>query len=242
MKWTDKKLKIFYFSLSGALLVSLLALTIFYSNKAKKYEYEIRANQQNAVVELSEYVDKINTDLKKEYYSNGTEIRLESGGSLIENSACAKTVLSQISCPDTFLQNTYKFLSQVSDYTQALNKKAVSGKEVTAKEYESLENLISYSNNLLLEINKLYDNYETGTNYKIQTESINTSLSDIEQSFSSYPSLIYDGPFSDHINLENAETLEKEKEISKEDALKKAAFNTGLDVNDLHLMAQKTEP
>ena len=233
MKWTDKKRKIFYFSLSGALIVSLLTLTIFYSNKAKKYEYELRANQQNAVVQLSEYIDKINTDLKKELYSSGTEIKLHSGSSLTKNSACAKSVLSQISCPDAFLQNTYKFLAQVSDYTETINNKAILGEEITDKEYESLEKLISYSNKLVSEIEKLYDNYEAGTNFKVQSNSINTDLSDIEQSMSDYPSLIYDGPFSDHMNMENADMLNSEKEISKEEALKKAAFYIGLEEKDL---------
>ena len=45
---------------------------------------------------------------------------------------------------------------------------------------------------------------------------INTGLSDLEQSLSDYPSLIYDGPFSDHVGKKDAVDDIKEDMSTKE--------------------------
>ena len=53
--------------------------------------------------------------------------------------------------------------------------------------------------------------------------SIDDGFLEIEDSFAEYPSLIYDGPFSDHILQQRAKYLEGRSEASKEECRAKAA-------------------
>jgi len=48
---------------------------------------------------------------------------------------------------------------------------------------------------------------------------ISTTMSDIESGFSEFATLVYDGPFSDHIEKQNPVLLQDEEEISSEFAL-----------------------
>jgi hypothetical protein len=59
--------------------------------------------------------------------------------------------------------------------------------------------------------------------------SVTDGFKDMENLDNNYPSLIYDGPFSDHIMEKNPVMLEGEKEITEEEALRRAVKLTGAD-------------
>ena len=229
--YTRKKIRIITYTV--ALIVCLTVSTVSLYSKSSRYEYELRAKQQSSVIELAEYVDNISTQLNKGVYADTAPMIAQVSEQLIRDCSCAKTALSQISAPDVFLENTYKFLSQVGDFTASLSNKLQNGSEISAKEREELYSLLLYSKSLSKSVSALIEEYESGTEFNVQTQGISTSLSDIEQSFSSYPSLIYDGPFSDHINQEDAEMLHGLETITENEARKRAANITGLKRNVL---------
>ena len=53
-------------------------------------------------------------------------------------------------------------------------------------------------------------------------EGILESMENVEKAFDEYPSLIYDGPFSEHIENRTPVMLENASEISEQDALNRA--------------------
>ena len=130
------------------------------------------------------------------------------------------------------LDNTAKFLSQVGDYTYVLSQNSINGQEISADDYKNLSDISEYAKKLddsLMKIQKgIYDGsislYEENTGYNIAMASnrIMEDLENVEKSFEEYPSLIYDGPFSEHIENQQSEMINTAKEISKDDALKKA--------------------
>ena len=134
---------------------------------------------------------------------------------------------------DTQLANTYKFLSQVGEFVMALGRKSANGESLSAEERQQLAKLYEYCNSLNEQVNQMCYELENGTfsfddydstllekNSNLVT--INSSFDDVEQSLSDLPSLIYDGPFSDHIEQGEALLLKGLKEISQDDALKVA--------------------
>lgn len=233
MKTKNLRQKIRIYTYISALILCLGISTIKYYSMSSTYEYELRAKQQNAVIELAECVDSINTELNKGLYANTSPMVSELSTSLARDCAGAKNALSQISVSGNFLEYTYKYLSQVSDFISSLNQKMHMGTPLGADDRKTISDLLNYSKILLDNVNTLISEYETGSDFKIQTQGLSTSLSDIEQSFDDYPTLIYDGPFSDHVNQEDAEMLAALPEISETEALELAAKYSGHDKNSL---------
>ncbi len=226
-----RKIRIYTYTV--ALILCLGISTIMYFVRANAYEYELRAKQQSAVIELAECVDSINVELHKGLYANTPPMVSELSTSLSRDCTGAKNALSQIAVSGNFLEYTYKYLSQVSDFIASLNQKMHSGTPLSTEDRKTISALLDYSQVLLDNVNILIAEYETGSDFKIQTEGIGTALADIEQSFEDYPTLIYDGPFSDHVNQEDAAMLKSLPEIGEEEARSLAAKYSGVDADSL---------
>lgn len=227
------RIRIITFTVALVFCLGISVVTL--SAKSRNYEYRLRASQQNAVISLSEYVDNISTELHKGLYANSSPMVAEISTSLSRDCSSAKSALSQIIAPDSFLENTYKFLSQVGDFTYSINAKLQSGENISEKERATLNSLLNYATQLSDSISTLISEYENSETLPLQTEVINTSLTDLEQSFSDYPSLIYDGPFSDHIGKEDAQMLKDLPEKSEPEARTYVSEITGIEKDSLLL-------
>lgn len=230
-KLKRKQIRLITFTVALILCLGISVITL--SAKSKNYEYKLRATQQNAVISLSEYMDNITTSLHKGMYANSVPMVAEISTSLSRDCSSAKSSLSQIIAPDSFLENTYKFLSQVGDFTYSINAGLQDGKTITDKERSTLNSLLNYSTQLSDKISALISEYENSETLPLQTEVINTGLTDLEQSFSDYPTLIYDGPFSDHIGKEDAQMLDGLSEISEPEARSTVSEITGIEKDSL---------
>lgn len=234
-KTKSRRVRIRIITFTVALVFCLGISVVILSAKSRNYEYRLRASQQNAVISLSEYVENISTELHKGLYANSSPMVAEISTSLSRDCSSAKSALSQIIAPDSFLENTYKFLSQVGDFTYSVNAKLQSGENISEKERATLNSLLNYATQLSDSISTLISEYENSETLSLQTEVINTSLTDLEQSFSDYPSLIYDGPFSDHIGKEDAQMLKDLPEKSEPEARTYISEITGIEKDSLLL-------
>ena len=170
---------------------------------------------------------------------------------LLLDSSSAKAALSQLSSAEQSLEGANKFLSPVGNYALSLSKKLEKGQKITEEEYKTLEKLYNYSNefkNKLWEIEQSIRGNGEELSYKTvskinnlsedQVKSNNgsesnahISLGNIEENFENYPTLIYDGPFSDHILEKEPEMLKGKKEI-KENKARKHAAEVSVDQED----------
>ena len=92
---------------------------------------------------------------------------------------------------------------------------------ITYKQDENILDIMNTRdyNELTEEINKKANKYLENSASAAQGD-ILYSFESVEKEFQEYPSLIYDGPFSTHIENMKPTLIENEKEISKEDGLK----------------------
>ncbi len=204
---------------------------------AHNYKKEIQLDNQNSLFQLCEYMDSIETALVKSTYAVSGEMLGTITNRLQRDTAGAKESLSSLSSGETALTGTYKFLSQVGDFTAYLSKKALKGEKITEKERETVRELSTLAAELSLkfqhmasllsadyftfrEISDAVINSSSGSE---NTVSYLDSVSDAEEVFGNYPTLIYDGPFSDNILNKESVFLENEKEITKEEAKKLAS-------------------
>ena len=222
------------YTILGVIIVEKAVMWYRCAVNKDKLDTSLANNYDRAFFELSDYVSDIDVLLTKAQLA-GTPAQLASiSNEIFMQAAEAKSCFGELPQQDVNLEKTAKFLSQVGDYTYVLSQNMINGQEISQEEYTTLAKLNDYASELsrsLGEIEaRIYKgeisfNTAYGTNIitrALAAEDILGDLENVEKAFEGYPSLIYDGPFSEHI--ENAESvmLKDADEVSKKQALKKA--------------------
>lgn len=248
----SKRGKIRIFSFIGALFLALLITAIIGNVKSAKYERQVLLSQQRALTELDSYITNINTSLQKGIYANTPTMLDTMATELSREATGAKSSLSALPLSDINMTNTYKFLSQVGDFVLSLNRKVAAGEKISDSERKELSSLLGFSQSLSDEVSNMRMNMFDG-NFRFvsnestlmasdeELQSLSKNMEDTEQAFTDYPSLIYDGPFSDHINKRTPKLLENKDEISKEKAKEKAAEFLKADANDVSFLSEEND-
>lgn len=212
-------------------IIIILAYLLFKKNKEVQL---VNTNLYNSnFYELVDYIQNVETYLSKSTISTSSTHSAETLTYLWREANLAQTYLSELPIQSQELENTSKFLNQVSDYSYALSRKNIKGENLTEEELKNLEELHSYSLELENTLNELALELENGAlSWKDLTkkdngqfaQSVSSSLDifdQLEQNFHKYSGLIYDGAFSEHLTSSNPKMI-KGDEISEEDAAKKA--------------------
>lgn len=214
----------------SAVILVLGIFSIVQTVKANKYEREATITRQMALISLDEYLNNISTNLEKTIYANTPAMLSRLSTEMWREATSAKNSLSMLPTGDSSLNNTYKFLSQIGEFVMSLQRKTANGEELTESERNQLRELYDYCNTLNEQVRKMCYDLENGnftfestkSTLLAQDDNISTidgSLDDVEQSISDLPSLIYDGPFSDHIEQGEAKLIKGLDNISKEKGL-----------------------
>ncbi len=214
-------------------------------------ERELKRSNERALTQLGTYLDDINLNLQKCMYSQSKEMLSDVSSKLWRSSASAKENLSEITDGNTQVSGVYKFLSQVGEYTLSLNEQLASGKQLSKEDSDNLNALLNYSKELSDGVNYLISQEENGLldfeeiKSTLQNEGrasvyLGDELNDANQSLEDYPTLIYDGPFSDHINNKKSALTENAEIVSQEKAKEKAAAFIGVQTESLQFLS-KTE-
>ena len=223
------KRKYGYWLLSSALIVTGCFAGYEYT-KSKRLENAIGNSYNRAFFELNDYVDDINSLLLKSLAVNSPAHFASISSELSRQAAAAKECISQLPLSEISLEKTEKFLSQVGDYSFYLSRNALYDKAMTDEEYNTLSQLGTYAGNLSAALNSLQEEIYNGELdfSKAAEKSASTvayaasdsldGFSAIEKEFGEYPSLIYDGPFSEHIENRTPAMCDGAKEVSPEDA------------------------
>ena len=217
--------------------------------KLSQAEKLIKISNERALTQLGTYLDDISTNLQKCMYCNGEGMLSDVSSDLWRSSSSAKESLSELTDGNTEISAVYKFLSQVGEYTISLNKRIAQGKKITPEETQNLTKLLEYAENLSKNINYLIEQEENGvldfeeikTTLQAQTEErmyLGNELNDAGQSLNDYPTLIYDGPFSDHIMNKKSELTENLQQVTEAQAKNTAAKFLGIKSEDLHFLSK----
>lgn len=214
-------------------------------------ERELQRSNERALTQLGTYLDDINLNLQKCMYSQSEEMLSDMSSELWRSSASAKENLSEITDGNTEVSGVYKFLSQVGEYTLSLNERLAKGEKLTETETNNLNALLNYSRELSEGVNYLISQEENGLldfdeiKSTLQNDGraavyLGDELNDANQSLNDYPTLIYDGPFSDHVNNKKSALIDGLDTVSQEKAQEKAASFINVEKESLKLLS-KTE-
>lgn len=224
------------YTILAILILALAWWAIAQYTRTKRMNATLQNQYNRAFFELVDYVDDIDTSLYKSMLTNSPAQMATVSSDIFRKSAAAKACLGQLPISDIEMDNTAKFLSQVGDYTYVLSQNMIKNKQITEEDYKNLESLKNYSQSLnksLLEMqNGVYSgdiSFASDSARKRFTQTVEaaegdmlSNMENLEKEFESYPSLIYDGPFSEHIETARPVMLENAQEITQDEALKKA--------------------
>lgn len=228
-------------SLTAAAIAALSARNIILMRENRNKDILISNGYVRALEDLSAAADNISSTLEKQLYAGTPEQQSKLADKLFNEASSAKSAMLQLPVQELSLENTYKFLSQVGNYAQSIAKKSAAGEEISDDEYNNLKSLGKYAETLSSDLWSLEKSVSSGeinisdisnndnTNYAEVTE----GFTEFEESFESYPRLIYDGPFSDHIMEKEPQMLKGKNKVSKSKALERASMTLNVSANDL---------
>ncbi len=217
--------------------------------KLVEAQREVKRSNERALTQLGTYLDDISLNLQKCMYAGSENMLSQVSTKLWRSSASAKESLSEITDGNTEISAIYKFLSQVGEYTLSLNNKLSNNKKISSQDSENLDKLLNYSRKLSDSVNNLISQEEDGTlsfdeiKSTLQSDGekmpyLGEQLNDASQSLEDYPTLIYDGPFSDHINNKKSKLIESLEKVTEDEARKKASEFVGIKAIDLKLLSK----
>lgn len=194
-------------------LVAALAILGLYTYKKQIEFRQASENSYNmAFFELVDYVQNVETFLAKSLISSSAEQGAETLTNVWREANLAEAYLAMLPIASNELENTAKFLNQVSDYSYSLSRKNISGEKLSDDDMKNLEDLHAYSVELENTLNQLSTDMNEGriswgeltkkgsTIFAQQVSNISKdSFSNLEENFHEYSGLIYDGAFSEHI-------------------------------------------
>ena len=243
MKNISKKNKIRFLSFAFAIVLAICGLAISGYAAAEQYSTKLGITYERNLTELSEHINSIENCLRKGRYAVTSSGATDLSMKLWSEALSAKTCLSGLPTSGTNLDNTYKFLSQVGEFSLSLSKKISNGEQLSSSEREQLEKLLSYARQINAELDELcltmneegkWAEQIKNSIYQndIDTENdLSSGFNNVEDHLSDYPTMLYDGPFSDHILQAKAKFTEGKAEVTKDEAAQKASkfLNTGSD-------------
>ena len=205
--------------------------------QARQARQALAQHYQYAFSELTAAAAQLDSALQKELYATSPSLRAALWAQAFRSALSAQTALGNLPYGNVELAQTAAFLAKTGDYAISLARDA--GEELSQTEWDTLSDLSGRAERLSLSLQEIQGDLYAGTLepedlYAAQDqlsrtdgggagEASGTTYQDIEAQFSELPTLIYDGPFSDHLSGRAALALEGLEEVSREKAQAAAA-------------------
>jgi germination protein YpeB len=224
---------------------AMLILSVFFGyntwKERKQYQTFLQNTYQREFREMVTNVENIKVLMDKAEVTNST---VQSNGLMTQvwgQSLSAAENLGQLPISHSALSKTAKYLSQVGDFCFTISKQNAANKMMTEEQFNQIDKLKNYSGTLL---DELYDMEKQVSQGKIRfgemrkkgklilkrasQNAVDVKFGKMDQTFTDYPTLIYDGPFSENVTGGKPKGLDGEK-VNKEKALEIAKKFLGTD-------------
>lgn len=229
--YINRRVFIKIISFSIALIGIFTTLSIQNKTSADAMSCRLSTCYASDLDQLSEHLSNIETALLKCTYC-GTSYQLTKNATKVWGEAmAAKVNVDNLPGYDDKLSSVSEFLSQTGDYMYCSMLNAIRGSFLTDDDIETITELANNASYLRERINAICNSARLG---EISYDTVLVSYSDYDESdhdgfvsgelvssadqVSGYPELIYDGPFSDHIEKMESVFLKNKAEITRSDA------------------------
>ena len=238
-------------------IVLIIGLIYKHNNEKKYYELQQSNLYDMSLYQLTEHVQNVENFLAKSTISSSSEAGAETLIHVWKEADIAVSYLSQIPLNIEQLNKTSKFLNQVSEYSYSLSRKNIYREKLSQNDLDNLKKLHEYSVQLKESLEQMEEQISIGQvswsdlqknegkDYTRQVDNIdNISFADIDNNFNEFEGLIYDGAFSEHIELQEKKGLDGEEvtEEKAEDVVKNIFENRTKRINKKGKISQGNIP
>lgn len=239
---TRNAVRLISFCIAAVLVAAVFAVKA--RQDLKRYRLEVQNNYSRSLDGLNSSINNISLILEKAEYVTTAKQLSQMSAQLLTEAENAKNALAQLPAGDN-LDIINRFLSQVGNYAMAVSKSLISGEEPSgdyAQNIAVLKNTAQKISEAVGNSSIVYDNPSTWADdldnkleEAVDKDSLAGALDTLEDSLSDYPTLVYDGPYSDHILEKEPLMLKNAAEVTEDEALKKAAETAECEADKLYL-------
>lgn len=234
MTRSTAKIRAWSFCLAAVLLLFgfLLDARLRLREETSLLEYTYR----RALNDMADRVSHMEPLLEKAAYAGGSATLSDISAELLEETQGALAAMGALPFSQEQAAPIGRFLSQAGDYSLSLSRSAARGKAPDQQDGETLFRLSQYAGKLSQALGKAQarltaDGLQVGAAKSALSNleelpvlsPINGELEAAAQELSDFPSLLYDGPFSDHISQLEPQFLKGKPTVSQEEARQIAA-------------------
>lgn len=230
----QRKTFILLISYFCAALVTLTGAAVINERRADEYERHINAGYTRAFYEFSADLAELDMSLQKAIYSTSPALLSSLCANIYGKASAAQTSLAELPFSDYTLENAAAFITRTGDFAFSLGRKVSGGVPLSEAEFASLKAISDTATILSQNLLEMQGELEKGT-VRISDIGISDAVSSnasellgerfqaIENEFPEIPTLVYDGPFSQHLDTLYPALLKGTAAIGCNDALKIAA-------------------
>lgn len=223
-------------SFLAAGITALGGFSLQQSRRLRTLQRDVTHDRQQMLEGLNESLEGMALTLEKSLYVGSPAGMSALTNRLIMLSGSAGSALAKLPAGSGGVQTVAKFLSQVSDYAAVLTEKCIRGEKISTAEYDTLYGLYESARRLSAKTDELKTVYG---NYQALQSTLNSNgaaaaekeavgpMEELDRALGEQPSLIYDGPFSDHISKQSSALLQQAKPITAQQAAERAAALLG---------------
>ena len=229
-------------SFFAAVLVLSIGTAVSQHIQRVQLQRAVTNSYLHAFSEVTASLDKMDAALQKGVYVTTSPMLCSLCSEVFAQAMTAQLALGQLPFANVELEQTAAFVSTVGDYAQALSRSAALQGDALEQDMENWQQLSAAAKTLSAQLDELELELFDGT-FAIEdvaqaeqrlseprAEGETTGLTGfqaIEADFPELPSLIYDGPFSQHLTGRTPAMLEGREEVSEQQALEIAHLLTG---------------
>ncbi len=223
-------------SFLSAAVVALGGYSIYKTQQAARYQVSAENEYARNFADLSEHLYNIETAFEKGQYAGSDYQIVRMANQIWRETGSAKAALEGLPAQEGGLHEVSEFLSKAGDYAYYVSSRVMRGEDAGENEASNMESLAFAAGQLANYVGNLrsaVDNGEisfakAGSIDGFDVELIGNEWSSVREQVSEYPELIYDGPFSDHIEKMQPMLLEGAADLSEDEA--KARLSTWLNI------------
>lgn len=242
-------------------LAAVLVMGAFLVKSKKESEALSRTvaiGYDHAFTELSTAVGELDETLRKSLCASSPAMVSSVCAQGYAHCAAASQAIASLPYGAIELEHTAAFLSKTGDYMFYLARAAAKGGELSEEERQALETLSKSATQVSAALSELTARLIAGEISTRELERAEGAIADAEDnlvdtgfagSFKSMetelpemPTLIYDGPFSEHIQRAEPKLLEGLAEVDEDGARRAAADFLGIPDDDLTFRLYRAEP
>ncbi len=240
-KKTRNRIRVICFAVAATLAIGGAFLQM--ANRSNRLEREIIHRYQASLEELTSSMDNMALTLTKSTYTGTPASFHHFTDQLVLQAGTAGAALASLPLQETGATSLSKFISQVSDYTLSLSRQMTNGKTLSDRERKQLIQLADIAADVSRRLEDTRLQYNDAKHWQQNLEQTlagipidsgwATAVTETEEALQEAPTLLYDGPFSDHIQNQESLFLADKKEVSLSKARKKAADTLGVTVDQV---------